>query len=550
MSLTGDIQTFSLSAIGRLLHQEKKTGILKVSSQERETSIYFRGGDIVFISGDLAAELSLGALLKDKQLVSDKDIEDSLGVAREENRRLGVVLMESGLVTQDDLVKVLNYQFKEAISAVLSWREGAFVYEDGLKGFVEDIRLKMDPIRLVAEAEKWKAYRSLIPNDHVVFEIKEGVQQSDSFSTDGALRVMLMIDGKRDVYRIIADTGLPRLGVYRALAALAEQGAIEVSGAASTSQTGRILDTTRVIQYFMIIIDEIANIIARELGEKKAHSMLARSLKRSLDDQKLAETVIPGGDPGENTRRIYDQLQKQGNTLDSRKLELDFKRAVFLLLQEEYQVLGFKAARDTIARLVESPEHSKAGEQAFTDRMLALYRALAQDEGYFKSGKSFSDTSGMAPGTGADPCDDPSPSMENIGGAAIIALYSRVIQTVMHEMEAEIGTKAGVLLSGIIERSDYYEKFLSQYRVDDDVQANVNRIRDHISREGHRLGKSSFVSGFQQTLSELLLAKKQLLGKKSARATILTIETFLKGIAQEEFRPLTTNLMTTLKRII
>ena len=62
MPLTGDIQTFALSAIGRLLHQEKKTGILKVSSRERETSIYFRAGDIVFISGALAAELSLGAL--------------------------------------------------------------------------------------------------------------------------------------------------------------------------------------------------------------------------------------------------------------------------------------------------------------------------------------------------------------------------------------------------------------------------------------------------------------------------------------------------------
>ena len=62
MPLTGDIQTFALSAIGRLLHQEKKTGILKVSSRERETSIYFRAGDIVFISGALAAEHSLGAV--------------------------------------------------------------------------------------------------------------------------------------------------------------------------------------------------------------------------------------------------------------------------------------------------------------------------------------------------------------------------------------------------------------------------------------------------------------------------------------------------------
>ena len=219
-------------------------------------------------------------------------------------------------------------------------------------------------------------------------------------------------------------------------------------------------------------------------------------------------------------------------------------------MQEEYQVLGFKTTRDTIGRLVESSERLKGGEEEIVSRMLTLYHTLAQDEGYFNGGKTFSDTNRMPAETGEDRRDDPKPSMAKIGGAAIIALYSRVIQTVMHEMETEIGSKASVLLSNIIEKSDYYDKFLSQYRVGDDVQTNVDRIRDHISREGHRLGKSSFITGFQQTLTELLLAKKQLLGEKSIGATILNIETFLAGVAQEEFRPLITNLMTTIKRII
>ena len=549
MPLTGDIHTFSLSAIGRLLNQEKKTGILKVRSQERETSIYFRQGDIVFISGDLAAELSLGALLKDKRLVTDKQIEDSLENARENNKRLGVVLMEKGLVTQKNLVQVLNYQFKEAISAVLNWREGSFVYEDGLDGFIEDIRLKLDPIRLVAEAEKWKSYRSLIPNDHVVFQIKDGALQSDSFSTDGALRVMLLIDGKRDVSQIMAETGLPRLGIYRALAALAEQGAIERSNAAQTSLNGRLPDITSVIQFYLHSIHEIAAFLALELGEKKAFSMLERSLEGSLDDKNLVETIVAGGRLEENTRRIYDHLQQQGRALDVRQLDLDFKKAVLVLLQEEYQVLGFKAARDTIGRLIDASVNLKGGGKEVAAHMLPFYQSLVQDEGYFKGVKSFSDTSGF-PVDDEAPSGDPKPSMERIGGAAIIALYSRLIQMVMQELEAEIGSKADVIFENIIQQSDYYNKFLCQYRVGDDVQSNVNRIRDHISKEGYRLGKSSFISGFQQTLAELLLTKKQLLGRKSAMGTVGNIETFLAAIAQEEYRPLGMDLMTLIKRII
>ena len=54
MPIQGDIQTYSLSAIGKLLHDEKKTGILNVSSADSVNSIYFKQGRIVFISGDLA----------------------------------------------------------------------------------------------------------------------------------------------------------------------------------------------------------------------------------------------------------------------------------------------------------------------------------------------------------------------------------------------------------------------------------------------------------------------------------------------------------------
>ncbi|MDX2446479.1 MAG: DUF4388 domain-containing protein, partial [Desulfobacterales bacterium] len=141
MPIQGDIQTFSLSAIGRMIHDEKKTGILNVSSDDSVTRIYFQQGGIVFISGDLAKELSLGALLKADKLVQETEIQNALEIAAKSNKRLGVILLEQGAVTKEDLVKVLNLQFKEAISKALTWKEGTFVYTDGLDGYVEDIRL-------------------------------------------------------------------------------------------------------------------------------------------------------------------------------------------------------------------------------------------------------------------------------------------------------------------------------------------------------------------------------------------------------------------------
>ena len=93
MPLKGDIKTFPLSAVGRMLNSEKKTGVLKVTSGGYSTSIYFKRGGIVFIDGDLSKDLSLGSLLKAVNVISEDDIQKSLEIARSMGKRIGVVMI-------------------------------------------------------------------------------------------------------------------------------------------------------------------------------------------------------------------------------------------------------------------------------------------------------------------------------------------------------------------------------------------------------------------------------------------------------------------------
>ena len=46
MPLNGDVKTFPLAAIVQMVHDERKTGILAVSTPRRRMSIYFREGKI------------------------------------------------------------------------------------------------------------------------------------------------------------------------------------------------------------------------------------------------------------------------------------------------------------------------------------------------------------------------------------------------------------------------------------------------------------------------------------------------------------------------
>ena len=85
----------------------------------------------------------------------------------------------------------------------------------------------LDPIRLVAEAKRWKEYHILIPNDKVIFQIKDMELRPNSLSAEGIYDIMLLIDGRRTVTQIIQSTGRTRIAVYRALTSLFVQGIIE-----------------------------------------------------------------------------------------------------------------------------------------------------------------------------------------------------------------------------------------------------------------------------------------------------------------------------------
>jgi hypothetical protein len=141
----------------------------------------------------------------------------------------------------------------------------------------------------------------------------------------------------------------------------------------------------------------------------------------------------------------------------------------------------------------------------------------------------------------------PFPRISQIGGAAVIAFYSRIIQIIMDDLENSIGSKSSELIRKTLESSAYYEKFLSQFNVKDDVKTNVERIRQFISEKGYRLGKISFVNGFQQVLIELLRGEKHLLGAKPTRASIMKLESIAATLKQKEFRYLTEHLMLTIK---
>jgi hypothetical protein len=547
MPLKGDIKTFPLSAVGRMLNSEKKTGVLKVTSGGDSTSIYFKRGGIVFIDGDLSKDLSLGSLLKAVNVISEDDIQKSLEIARSMGKRLGVVMIEQGYISQEKLINILNYQFKEAIVEVLSWDEGEFTYSDGLDGYIEDIRLEIDPIRLVAEAQKWKEYRDLIPNDKVVFQIKDGAQRSKTLSTDGIQRVMLLIDGKRNVSQIIAESGLSRLAVYKAFSVLLSKDVVAREGMRDRKVEPGLPDDETIIKFYLNLLHEIMVDLADEIGGKKAGSFLEKSLNHPPYYENFLCAFQPDADVITNLRLIREHLGRQKKKILRKDIINGFNHVVVNLLQEEYQLLGFRASKNTVSRANAVLKLAPQDQKSLARNMIRFFDQYCEDEGLLRGIKSLSSTMDLDQNLTAEGNKSLLYSVDKIRGATIIAFYSKVVQMLMSDLENEIGTKALNLFQNIVRNSEYYDTFLSQFDVKNDINTNVKSISNHIRTQGHKLDKQGMVLAFQQVVMALLHEEKRLLGDKATQLSIFNIEGHMAATTEVKYKPLTDHLTSFLR---
>jgi hypothetical protein len=537
MPLHGDVRTFSLPAIVRMIHAETKTGVLKITGDGRRSHIYFKSGKIIYTSGHRAQDLRLGSLLKANNLITEEKLQEMLKIAKVVEKPLGRILLERGYVSKENLVRILSHQVKEAVSELLTWDDAQFEYTEGLNGYVEDIQFEVDPIRLVNEAEHWGKYRRIIPNDDVVFLIRPGALRSKSVYSGAGLRVLLLIDGKRTVSQIIAETGYSRLAVYRALATLAAADAITRPVEAHPKTDPDPLPTANIVVFYLRLLRAITADLAAEVGAKRATTSLDASLRHLRVRAEVLLALRPEQDATEGLRRIQTALQREG--ISGKDLLKGLNQAMLALLGEENRILGPKATIGTVRFLTQSLQDAPKHEQVLAKAMI---RFLAQYESKPSVGAPLTS---LAQVGGPEPAGAPKGTLEinleAVGGSAIVNFFNAMIQVVTSDLEKVLGAKARDIFQGILKSSKYYDNFLSQFSAQSNGSANVVRIREYLKTRELKLSKKELVQAFQEVLVTLLREQERLLGTKATQQTTARLREVMTR-SELNHKPLTDHL--------
>jgi uncharacterized protein DUF4388 len=242
MALEGPLKEFHIQDVFQLLDLGRKTGVLRVTSELRQTaaSVTFDQGGVV------AATLGknpqrFGARLVRMSKITAKDLDRALALQEKgDSRRLGDILVAIGAIGRRELDRQLKAQIEETILDLLGWTEGHFRFEEGAvsEALVES------PMRIPTEGllmesarrlDEWSRIEAKVPHLRVVPRLPP-----PDTPANGKLdlvpfewEVLAAVDGQRDLHALADLLGKSEFDVARTIYTLAAAGVVVLDAGAA-----------------------------------------------------------------------------------------------------------------------------------------------------------------------------------------------------------------------------------------------------------------------------------------------------------------------------
>ena len=133
MQLSGKLERFDFSDIVQMLSNSGKSGKLALTQRAGQGVIVLRQGRIIYAASSSVRE-TLGNMLLCKGLIDEDGLNRGLELQRRASngneRRLGAILVELGLIAQRDLKLVVREQVEKVVLEMLGWHSGYFRFDE------------------------------------------------------------------------------------------------------------------------------------------------------------------------------------------------------------------------------------------------------------------------------------------------------------------------------------------------------------------------------------------------------------------------------------
>ena len=246
MALEGPLKELHIQDVFQLLDLGRKTGVLRVTSELRQTAgtvSFDRGGVVAATLGKdpqpIGARLVRAGKISVKQLEQARDLQKS-----GDSRRLGDILVASGAIARRELDRQLKAQIEEAIFQLFGWSEGYFRFEEGAPSdAVVEAPVRIPTEGLLMEAarrmDEWSRIEDKVPHLRIIPRLPaaEAAANGRLELAPVEWEVLAAVDGQRDLHALAAELGRSELDIARTVYALSSAGVVVLDSGA-TAPTG------------------------------------------------------------------------------------------------------------------------------------------------------------------------------------------------------------------------------------------------------------------------------------------------------------------------
>ncbi len=240
MSFQGDIPSLSLADVIQNLANNQKSGVLAIRGARGKHFIVFETGVIVSYVDETFPPVDW---LIQKKLVPQSAKEEILRRYSKEGKTLGQILEQMGLLDSEAYKNLLRRLVKERLYEVLSFKKGTFAFRSHSVETTPDDRdvrsigIALSPTTLLMEAARrsddWQKIREQIPSDEMAF-VPAGDPAELANSTHDLIArgILPLLDGRRTVASLMAESPFFPFEVAETLARLVAEGKVVAAGAA------------------------------------------------------------------------------------------------------------------------------------------------------------------------------------------------------------------------------------------------------------------------------------------------------------------------------
>lgn len=151
--MQGSLSSVPLPEVLRVIYNERRSGELTVrratESANIEKHVYFERGQVVFASSS-QPEDRIGETLVRYNKLSREQLEQFFSQLPP-GHRLGKALVDSGILSDRELLNYVTLQFIDIIYSLFTWKEGSYQFTSGENNAPDELKLKFSTPTIILE---------------------------------------------------------------------------------------------------------------------------------------------------------------------------------------------------------------------------------------------------------------------------------------------------------------------------------------------------------------------------------------------------------------